>query len=153
MFIFLCRNSLSRTARSASLSKLFHPLWIKAPPYPSILCNSFPPLGQQGKGNTLCWERIQSLTKLIRHIKIYYFIASLFFLRFRALTTEMVYTEVPQSWGTSGTSKSTNRVSLILSVGNSHFSILVHRVRYLKNLFVPQRQQVIIFPGEFKIRG
>ena len=143
MFIFLCRNSSSRTARSASLSKSFHPLWIKAPLYPSILCNSFPPLnpsrGQQGKGNTLCWERIQSLTNLIRHIKIYYFIASLFFLRFRPLTTEMVYTEVPQSWGTSGTSKSTNRVSLTPSVGNSHFSILVHRVRYLKNLFLPQR--------------
>ena len=44
----------------------------------------------------------------------------------------MVYTEIPQSWDTPGTPKSTNRVSLIPFAGNPHFSILVHRVWYFK---------------------
>ena len=44
----------------------------------------------------------------------------------------MVYTEIAQSWDTPSTPKCTNRVSLIPFVGNPHFSILVHRVWYLK---------------------
>ena len=36
-------------------------------------------------------------------------------------------------------SKSTNRVSSIPFVGNPHFSILLQRVRYLENLFMPRR--------------
>ena len=51
---------------------------------------------------------------------------------FRAWHTEMVYPEVPQSWGSPSTSK-------IPFIGNPHFSIFMHRVRYLKNLSVPQR--------------
>ena len=35
--------------------------------------------------------------------------------------------------------KSKNRVNLINFVGNLHFIILVHRVRYLKNIFVSPR--------------
>ena len=35
--------------------------------------------------------------------------------------------------------KSTNRVTSIPFVGNPHFSILLHRVRYLKNLFMYRR--------------
>ena len=49
--------------------------------------------------------------QLIKHAKICYSIASLLFFKFRVWTTEMAYTEVPQSWGIPGTSKSTSRVS------------------------------------------
>ena len=56
----------------------------------------------------------------------------MFSANFRSWPTKMVYTEVPQGWGTSSTTKSTNLVSLIPFVGNRHYSILVHRVRYYK---------------------
>ena len=48
--------------------------------------------------------------------------------------------------------KKYERVSLIPFIGNPFFSILEHRVRYLKNLFLSQRQQIIIFRGESTIR-
>ena len=90
LFIFLCRKSSSGTARSTSLSESFHSLWIKASLYPSILCKSFsvlnPSSSQQENGNTLCWERMQSLTNLIRHTKVSYLIASLLFRRFSCVT-------------------------------------------------------------------
>ena len=47
--------------------------------------------------------------------------------------------EVRQIRSTPGTLKNTSGVSLLLFVGNPHFNILLHRVRYLKNLFVSQR--------------
>ena len=90
MFIFLCRNSASGTARNTCLSESFHPLWIKASLYPSILCKSFsvlnPSGSQQEKGNTLCWERVRSLTNLVRHTKVSYLIASVVFSRFSYFT-------------------------------------------------------------------
>ena len=55
----------------------------------------------------------------------------LYFANSGAVPTEMVSTEVPQSQGTPSTSKSMNHVSLIPFIGNPHFSILLHRVRYL----------------------
>ena len=42
--------------------------------------------GQQEKGNTLCWERMRSLTNLIRHTKISYLIGSLLFRWFSCVT-------------------------------------------------------------------
>ena len=74
----------------------------------------------------------QSLTNLIRHTKISYLIASLVFRRFSCGTYRNGLHRVQQGWGTPSASKSTNRVSLISFVGNPHYSILLHRVRYLK---------------------
>ena len=76
---------------------------------------------------------------LIKHAKISYSIASLVFRKFSYRTYRNGLNQVPQSWGTPSISKSTNRVSSIPFVGNPHFSILLHRVRYLKNLFMSRR--------------
>ena len=76
--------------------------------------------------------------QLIKHAKISYSIASLVFRKFSYRTYRNGLNQVPQSWGTPSISKSTNRVSSIPFVGNPHFSILLHRVRYLENWFVSQ---------------
>ena len=76
---------------------------------------------------------------LIKHAKISYSIASLVFRKFSYRTYRNGLNQVPQSWGSSSISKSTNRVSSIPFVGNPHFSILLQRVRYLKNLFMSRR--------------
>ena len=44
----------------------------------------------------------------------------------------MVYAKIPQGLGTPGTSKSMNRIGAASLALNSHFSIFVHRVLYLK---------------------
>ena len=77
--------------------------------------------------------------QLIKHAKISYSIASLVFRKFSYRTYRNGLNQVPQSWGTPSISKSTNCVSSIPFVGNPHFSILLHRVRYLKNLFMSRR--------------
>ena len=77
--------------------------------------------------------------QLIKHAKISYSIVSLVFRKFSYRTYRNGLNQVPQSWGTPSISKSTNRVSSIPFVGNPHFSILLHRVRYLKNLFMSRR--------------
>ena len=75
----------------------------------------------------------------IKHAKISYSIVSLVFRKFSYRTYRNGLNQDTQSWGTPSTSKSTNRVSSIPFVGNLHFSILLHRVWYLKNLFMSQR--------------
>ena len=88
-----------------------------------------------------------------KHAKFPYSIASLVFHKFSYRTYQNGLNQVPQSWDTPSISKSTNRVSSIPFVGNPRFSILLQRMRYLKNLFMSRRSQVIIFPSEFKIRN
>ena len=77
--------------------------------------------------------------QLIKHAKISYSIVSLVFRKFSYRTYRNGLNQVPQSWGTRSISKSTYRVSSISSVWNPHFSILLHRVRYLKYLFMSRR--------------
>ena len=101
--------------------------------------------GQLEKGNTLCWERIQSLTNLFKHTKIYFLLSSLVFRRFLWLS-KMVHTKVHQCWGTPSTSKSMNRVGSIPISRNSHFSRFVYRVRYLKKtLFDYGSNRLLLF--------
>ena len=75
----------------------------------------------------------------IKHAKISYSIVSLAFHKFSCRTYRNGLNRVPQSWAALSISKSTNRVSSIPFVGNPHFSILLHRVWYLKNLFMSRR--------------
>ena len=77
--------------------------------------------------------------QLIKHAKISYSIVSLVFRKFLYRTYRNGLNQSTQSWGTPSTPKSSNRVSSIPFVGNPHFSILLHRVRYLKNLFMSLR--------------
>ena len=77
--------------------------------------------------------------QIIKLVKISYSIASFVFHKFSYRTYRNGLNQVTQSWGTPSTSKSTNHVSSIPFVGNLHFSIFLHRVRYLKNLFMSQR--------------
>ena len=108
------------------------------------------------EGEILENKTSQNLTKphqLIKHAIISYSIASLVFSKFSYWTYRNGLNQVPQSWGTTSISKSTNRVSVILFVRNPHFSILLHRERYLKHLFMSRRWRLIIFPSEFKIRN
>ena len=77
--------------------------------------------------------------QLIKHAKISYSIVSLLFHKFSYRTYQNGLNQVPQSWGTPSISKSTNRVNSMPFIGNPHFSILLHRVWYLKNLFMSRR--------------
>ena len=70
----------------------------------------------------------------IKHAKISYSIVSLVFRKFSYRTYRNSLKRVTQSWSTPTTSKSTNYVSSIPFVGNLHFRILLHRVRYLGNV-------------------
>ena len=81
LFIFLCRNSSSGTARSTSLYEFFHPLLIKLSLNISVLSKSFWVLPvANNKREIHCAEN------LIRHTKISYAIASLVFWRFSSGT-------------------------------------------------------------------
>ena len=81
LFIFLCRNSSSGTARSTSLYEFFHSLLIKSSLNISILSKSFWVLPvANNKREIHCAEN------LIRHTKISYAIASLVFCRFSSGT-------------------------------------------------------------------
>ena len=77
--------------------------------------------------------------QLIKHAKIAYSIVSLVLHRFSYRNYWNGLDKVPQSWGTPSILKSTNRVSSIPFFGNPHFSILLHRVWYLENLFMSWR--------------
>ena len=94
------------------------------------------------QGNTIKegkYPMVRTNTKphqFIMHIKILYSIVSLVFGKFSYRTYRNGLNQASQSWGTPSISKSTNRVSSIPFVGNPHFSILLRRVRYLKNLFM-----------------
>ena len=77
--------------------------------------------------------------QLIKHAKISYSIVSLVFLKFLYRTHRNGLNQVPQSRGTPSISKRTNCISSIPFVGNPHFSILMHRVQYLKNLLMCRR--------------
>ena len=81
-------------------------------------------------------RRLTKPHELVKHAKTSYSIATLEFRKFSCGTYRIGLNRGPQSWGTPSTSKSTYRVSLIPFVGNPSFSILLHRVRYLKNLFI-----------------
>ena len=74
--------------------------------------------------------------QVIKHAKIPYSMVSLVFRKFLYWTYRNVLNHIPQGWGTPSISKSRNRVSSIPFVENPHFSILLHRVRYLKDLFI-----------------
>ena len=120
----------------------------------SLTAWMFHPYGEipSRKGKYLMLRRNTKPHELIKHVKTSYSIVSLVFHKFSYRTYWNGLNRVSQSWGTPSISKSTNRVSSIPFVGNPHFSILLHRLRYLKNLFMSQRK-VIIFPGEFKIQN
>ena len=77
--------------------------------------------------------------QLIKHTKISYSIALLVFRKFSCRTCRNGLNRGTSKLRHSKYSKSTNCVSLIPFFGNPHFSILVHRVRHLKNLFVSGR--------------
>ena len=77
--------------------------------------------------------------QLIKHAKISYSIVSLVFRQFLYRTYQNGLNRVPQSWGTPSISKSTKCVGSIPFVRNLQFSILLHRVQYLKNLFMSRR--------------
>ena len=74
-----------------------------------------------------------------QHAKISYSIVSPVFRKFLCNTYRNGLNQVPQSWGTPSILKSTNRVNLILVVENSNLRILLHSVRYLKNLFMSRK--------------
>ena len=78
----------------------------------------------------------KKLCQLIKHAKISYSITPLLFCKFLYWTYQNGLHQVHQNWGTPSTSKSTNCVSSIPFVQNMDFSILLHRVRCLKNLFM-----------------
>ena len=84
--------------------------------------------------------------QLIKHAKISYSIFSFVFCQFLCRTYRNGLNRVPQSWGTPSISKSTKCVSSIPFVRNLQFSILLHRVWYLKNLFISRRTGEF-FPG------
>ena len=76
------------------------------------------------EGEKLENKTSQNLTKphqLIKDAIISYFIASLVFSKFSYWTYRNGLNQVPQSWGTPSISKSTNRLSAILFVGNLAF--------------------------------
>ena len=95
---------------------------------------------QQGRGNTW-WTNAKS-QQLIKHTKISYSIALLEFLKFSCAA----YRNGLQR-GTSKLRHSKFLEKYEPFVQNPHFSLLKHRVWYLKILFVSWRKQVIIFPG------
>ena len=150
LLAFLCRNSSSTNYTSSNFflwvtnhdcisSKLSLLLVVqyKLPWLPEC----FHPYGEipSRKGK---YPMLRTNTKphqLIKHAKISYSIVSLVFRKFSYRTYRNGLNQVPQSWGTPSISKSTNSVSSITFVGNPHFSILLHRVRYLKNLFMSRR--------------
>ena len=88
------------------------------------------------KGKYSILKTNTKLHHLIKHAKISYSIASLVFRKFSYRTYRNDLNQVPQNGVSPSISKSTNRVSFITFVGNPHFSILLQRVRYLKNLFM-----------------
>ena len=148
MFIFLCRNSSStkftslsfflwvtnRDCTSLKLSLLLVVVQYKLPWLPEC----FHPYGEipSTKGKYPMLTTNTKHHQLIKRAKISYSIVSLVFRKFSYRIYRNGVNRVPQSWGTLSTSKSTNHVSSILFVGNPHFSIVLHRLWYLKNLFV-----------------
>ena len=148
MFTFLCRNSLSTKSTSSSffvwvtnhtnctswkLPLLLVVMQYKLPWLPEC----FHPCGEIPSRKVEC-PMLRTNTKphqLIKHAKISYSIASLVFRKFSYWTYQNGLNHVTQGWDTPSTSKSTSCVSSIPFVWNPHFSILLHRVRYLKNVF------------------
>ena len=107
-----------------------HSTQYKLPSLPEYFCQHGEIPSRMGKYLTL-----RTNTKphqLIKHAEISYSIISLEFCKFSYRTYQNGLHQVSQSWGT----RSTNHVSLIPFVRNLHFSILLHRVQYLKNLFM-----------------
>ena len=151
MFTFLCTNSSPINSNSSSfflcvtnhdctsqnLSRLLILVQYKVPWLPECfyLYGEIP--SRKGK-----YPMLTTNTKPhqpIKHAKISYFMLSLVFHKFPYRSSQNGLNRVPQSWGTPSISKSTNRVSLIPFVGNPHFSILLHRVWYVKKLFMSRR--------------
>ena len=97
------------------------------------------------QGNTITkvkYPMLRTYTKghqLIKHDKITCSIVSLVFHKFSYQTYRNGLNRGISKLRYSSTSKSTNRVSSIPFVRNPHFSILLHRVWYLKNLFMSRR--------------
>ena len=77
--------------------------------------------------------------QLIKEAKTSYSMVLLVFRKFSYRTYQNGLNQLPQSWGTPSISKSLNHFSSIPFVENPHFSILLDRVQYLKNLFMSQR--------------
>ena len=151
MFIFLCRNSsftkftpsslllwvTNHDCTSKKLSLLVAVAQYKLPWLPEC----FHPYGEipSRKGKNPMLRTNTKLHQLIKHAKNSYSIVSLVFRKFLYRTYRNGRNRVPQSWGTLSTSKSTNRVSSISFARNPHFSILLHRIQYLKSLFMSRR--------------
>ena len=76
---------------------------------------------------------------ITNHTKIFYFIALLVFRKFSYQTYWNGLNQVPQRWSPLGPSKNSSRVSSIPFARNLHFSMFVHRVWDLKNLFASRR--------------
>ena len=98
------------------------------------------------RGNTISKGKIPYVERtnikphqLIKHNKISYSMVSLVFHKFSYQTCQNDLNQGNQSWGAPSTSKNTSPVSSIAFVRNPDFSILLHRVRYLKNLFISRR--------------
>ena len=142
--IFLCRNS-SPTKSTSSSS--FYEWQTISWPVKNYYLTASRLVAQASFGSSIGTRKgkypvLRTNAKpqqLIKHIKISYSIASLVFRKFSCRTYRDGLNRVPQGWGTPITSNITNRVSLTPFVGNPHFNVLVHRVRYLKNLFVSRR--------------
>ena len=88
--------------------------------------------------------------QLTKHTKISYSITSLVFHKFSYRTYGKGLNQVPQRRGTPSISKSTNRVSSI-----SFVRILVYSFTECgtPKTYLCLEEQVIIFPGEFKIQN
>ena len=151
MFTFLCRNSSSTNYASSSfflwvtnhdctsskLSLLLIVVQYKLPWLHECFHLYREILSRNG-----IYPMLRTNTKprqLIRQAKISYSIVSLVFHKFSYRTYRNGINWVPQSWGTRSISKSMNRVSSIPFAWNPHFSILLDRVQYLKNIFMSRR--------------
>ena len=98
--------------------------------------------GQKGRGNTLRWKSVQSLTNLIKHTKISYLIAS------------FTYHRLVLKWSTLGTWKMRYSKWSKISSFNSFcqefkFWYLCTKGVVPQNLIWPCLEQVIIFQVEF----
>ena len=153
LFIFLCKNSSSRksiptsfflcvTSHDCTSWKLLLLLVGYSTSFSDGLSESFHPYGEipsrKGKYPEVLGTNTNS-HQVIRHAKNSYSIVLLVFCKFSCGTYQNGLNRDPQSWGTPSTSKTTNCVSLIPFVGSLYFSTLLHRVQYLKNLFMSRR--------------
>ena len=102
------------------------------------LSHSFNPYGEipSSKGKHPVLRTNTKPHQLIKHPHISYSVVSLAFRRFSCSTYRIGLRYLKAEAFQVPHSKHTNHASLIPFVGNLHFSIILHRVQYLKNLFM-----------------